>query len=101
MNIIILGPQGSGKGTQAELLAQELGLFHMESGKMLREIARTNKRIEKMLNSGELVPDKETIDYMESYLLKNNATFDNLIFDGFPRTVSQYNLLKQRLSRHN
>ena len=55
MNIIILGPQGSGKGTQAELLAQELGLFHMESGKMLREIARTNKRIEKMLNSGELL----------------------------------------------
>lgn len=94
MNIVILGPQGSGKGTQAELLAQKFGLFHMESGQMLREMTKTNKRIADMINNGVLVPDEEALGYIETHLQEHNKNFDNIIFDGYPRTVSQYTLLK-------
>jgi len=94
MNIVILGPQGSGKGTQAELLAQKFGLFHMESGQMLREMTKTNKRIADMINNGVLVPDEEALGYIEDHLLVHNKSFDNIIFDGYPRTASQYTLLK-------
>lgn len=94
MNIVILGPQGSGKGTQAKMLAHEMGLFHMESGKMLREFAKTDKRIRDMLNKGILVPDEETLGLVEKHLTENNDGFENIIFDGYPRTLNQYALLK-------
>ncbi|MBN1168736.1 nucleoside monophosphate kinase [Candidatus Woesebacteria bacterium] len=88
-----MGPQGSGKGTQAKIIAEKLGLFHMESGKMLRVMAKTDKRIRNMVKKGLLVPDRETINYIEKHLTDNNAGFDNLIFDGYPRTLSQFELL--------
>lgn len=99
MIIILLGSQGSGKGTQADLLSQKLGYFHMESGKMLREMSTTNQRIANYLNQGKLVPDEETIQYMDEYLKKNGRGFESIIFDGYPRTVNQYEVLVHWLNQ--
>jgi adenylate kinase len=99
MNIIVLGPQGSGKGTQAELLSERLGYFHMESGKLLRELAKTNKILyETIYVRGELVPDQETIDYIEKHLDIYNPSYEKIIFDGFPRALSQFQLLMKWLN---
>lgn len=99
MNIVILGPQGSGKGTQARLLAEALGLFHMENGRLLREIAEKDTRIRNLINSGNLVPDEEMLEYMKKFLTRSVSSFDNIVFDGFPRTIKQYNLLSDWLSK--
>lgn len=100
MILVISGPQASGKGTQAELISKKLSLFHMESGNMLRIIAKRDKRIRNMLNNGILVPSKETIDYMQSYLRDKVKEIDNIIFDGFPRNLEQYELLNKWLQKN-
>jgi len=99
MNIIILGPQGSGKGTQADILSEKFGFTHIESGKILRAKAQTNPKIRQMLNNGLLVPDMETIEYIDEELVKNNKSYDNIIFDGYPRKIKQYELLKKWLEK--
>lgn len=99
MNIIIFGPQASGKGTQARLISQEFSLFHMENGKILREMAKTDERIKNMIDNGILVPDMEMLDIMEKHVDNNHGKFDNIIFDGYPRTESQYYALKEWLKK--
>lgn len=101
MNIVILGPQGSGKGTQAKLIADKFGLFHMESGQMLREISEKDERIRNMLNKGILVPTQETINYMDKYIKQKRADFTKIIFDGYPRDKEQYVLLTQWMKKVN
>ncbi|HET7099294.1 MAG TPA: nucleoside monophosphate kinase [Patescibacteria group bacterium] len=96
MNIILFGPQGSGKGTQARLLSEEFGFFYFESGEFLRKIAQNNEELKKALDRGELVPDLEMTSYLTAFLDQENL-YDNIIFDGFPRTVDQYNFLKNWL----
>ncbi len=99
MNLIILGPQGSGKGTQAELLAKEYNLFYFESGGFLREIAKTNNEIDGIVNKkGSLVPDDVMISLVSEHLSKTSPSHDNLLFDGYPRSAAQYNLLKKWLA---
>ncbi len=94
MNIIILGPQGSGKGTQARLLSEKLSLFSFESGSFLREKAKSDPRIDEMINQkGELLQDEETFSLVRGYLKKNIPTLDNFILDGYPRSLKQYELL--------
>jgi adenylate kinase len=93
MILVITGPQGSGKGTQAKLIAKEFRLFHMQSGEMLREMAKNDQRIREMINQGIIVPDQETLSYIESYIEKKHGQFNNIIFDGYPRNINQYNLL--------
>jgi adenylate kinase len=98
MNIIIFGPQGSGKGTQAELLADRLNLFYFESGKFLRDLAKTDKEIDTIINEkGELLPDEEMFEYTSKYLEKNDPDLSDIIFDGYPRSIKQYQLLKNWL----
>lgn len=95
MNLLILGPQGSGKGTQARLLADSLGLFYLESGNVLREAAKSDPRIDEIINKkGELVPDIETFKIISKYLQEKIPNRENFILDGYPRSVSQYELLK-------
>lgn len=95
MILIFMGPQGSGKGSQAELLAQRNGYFHMESGKMFRKMAKTDVKIAKILANGELVDDEETVKLINNYLEQNNIDFENIIFDGYPRSLHQYGLIKE------
>lgn len=89
MNIIFLGPQGSGKGTQAKVLAEKFGLFYLSTGEMFREIQKTNQEIAEMMNSGVLIPDELVIKYLFEYL-ESKKIYDNLVIDGTPRSVFQY-----------
>lgn len=88
MNIIIFGPQGSGKGTQAQLLSETFGMHHISSGDILRDGATLGdkkcQKLKKLLDAGELVPDKEIIS-----IIKEHIKEDDNIFDGFPRTLEQ------------
>lgn len=94
MNLVILGPQGSGKGTQAKLLAEALGLFYLSTGDLLREVAKTCSDIDELINKkGRLVPDKTTFALMTDFLEKKGV-LDGIIFDGYPRSVEQLNLLE-------
>jgi adenylate kinase len=97
MNILLLGPQGSGKGTQARLLCEKFGFFYFESGGFLRDASKTNANLAKMLAAGQFVPDAEMSSYVTSYL-DEKGVYDNIIFDGFPRSVIQYDSLKDWLT---
>ncbi len=100
MNIILLGPQGSGKGTQARILIEKFGFFYFESGEFLRKIAKDNEELRKSLSEGKMVPDEEMTSYLKAFL-DEKGLYDDIIFDGFPRTVTQYNFLKDWLSQKN
>ena len=91
-NIILFGPPGSGKGTQAELLMNEMKLNHISTGDVFRNNIKnaTNlgKLAAKYMDSGQLVPDEVTIDLLSSELEKFPQS-KGFIFDGFPRTIDQ------------
>lgn len=93
MNIILFGPQGSGKGTQAQLLCEKFGFYYFESGEYLRRIAETNNELKKMLDDGIMVPDIELTSYLTAFL-DQECLYDNILLDGFPRNLEQYNFLK-------
>lgn len=94
MNILLIGPQGSGKGTQAEILVEKSGLFYLEIGGLLREAAKTNKEIDKIMNvGGKLIPDDITFSLVIDRVEKIAPKKDSILFDGFPRTTAQYEML--------
>ncbi len=97
MNILLIGPQGSGKGTQAEILLKTSGLFYVEMGGILREAARNNQTIDKFLTEGKLVPDNVALTLVIDKIEKENPGKDNILFDGFPRSVAQYEMLSKWL----
>lgn len=97
MNIFLIGPQGSGKGTQARLLVEKLGFYYFESGEFLRKIAEKNEKVREMLSGGTFVPDKEMVSYVTAYL-DEEGIYDNILFDGFPRSIVQYDFLKSWLN---
>lgn len=93
MNLIVLGPQGSGKGTQAEKLAKKFNLEHIDMGKFLREVAKTNtelgKEIHEIINiQGKLVNDK-ILKKVLHIKLANLPREQGIIFDGVPRRQDQ------------
>ena len=96
MNILFLGPQGSGKGTQARLLAEKHGFFYFDNGSFLRGLAEKNEVVKKTLNEGKLVPVQEMVSYIEAFF-DEKEMWDDIIFDGFPRTVEQYEFFKNWL----
>lgn len=100
MIILVLGPQGSGKGTQGKLLASRLGYFYFDVGAHLRKIAKTDPRINQIVNKrGELLPDEEIFQIVTKRL-DENRLYDNMILDGYPRSVAQYGLIKNWLMTH-
>jgi adenylate kinase len=87
MNFVFIGPQASGKGTQARIIAKKLGLIHISTGDLLRNIHEEIKQeVDNHLNKGELVPDKLMIKILKEHLSKEEKGF---ILDGFPRNLSQ------------
>lgn len=96
MNIVLLGPQGSGKGTQARLLCKKFNFYYFEMGSFLREIAKRNNVVKEMMIQGILVPDEETTSYLTAFFDEKNL-YDDILFDGFPRTVKQYFFLRNWL----
>ena len=101
MNIILLGPPGAGKGTQARRLVETRGMVQLSTGDMLRE-ARTSgtemgKRVAEVMDAGGLVTDEIVIGLIEEKLRGEKTT--GFIFDGFPRTLAQADALGALLKR--
>ncbi len=100
MNIILLGPPGAGKGTQARILTDERQMVQLSTGDMLRE-ARTSgtemgRRVADVMDRGELVTDEIVIGLIREKL-ESGAKGGGFIFDGFPRTLAQADALGKLL----
>ncbi|HEY5099984.1 MAG TPA: adenylate kinase [Gaiellaceae bacterium] len=100
MNILLLGPQGSGKGTQAKKISATYGIPHISSGDLYREaIARgteLGKQVEPILAAGELVPDEITIPLIRDRLSRGDTT-PGFVLDGYPRNLAQADALDEML----
>lgn len=100
MNIILIGAQGSGKGTQAEMLAQALGVPHVASGDLFRkeieEKTETGLQAREYIDRGKLVPDDLTVRMILNRLKQPDCQA-GVLMDGFPRTLAQAEALDQNL----
>lgn len=103
LNLVLFGPPGAGKGTQAEFLIDAFGLNHVSTGDLLRsEIAGKTKlglEAKSFMDKGELVPDAIVIGMIKSKL-ESNKQAKGFIFDGFPRTVDQAKALDELLNEN-
>ena len=92
LDIVILGPPGAGKGTQAKLIAGETGIPHINTGDMLRAErdggTELGRRVEAILACGDLVPDELVMELMRGRLSQSD-TAEGFVLDGFPRTLAQ------------
>jgi adenylate kinase len=102
MNIILLGPPGAGKGTQAEFIKAHYPILHISTGDMFREAVshQTAMGIEakKFMDAGQLVPDDVTIGVVEERLSQPDCS-SGFLLDGFPRTIPQAEALDQVLAK--
>ncbi len=93
MNLIIMGPPGGGKGTQAEGIVERHGVTHISTGDMLRAAVKSGSelgaRVEKTLAAGELVGDELMMELIRDRLQQGDARERGWLLDGFPRTVPQ------------
>jgi adenylate kinase len=100
MRVIFLGPPGSGKGTQAKLLAKRLGVPAISTGDMLREAVRREtplgRRARTIMDAGELVPDDVVIGLIRERMESPDAA-GGFLLDGFPRTIAQAEALDRLL----
>ncbi len=107
MHLLIFGPPGAGKGTQAEIIAKKHNLIHLSSGELLRqEIAasRLGQEISELLKLGQLVPNELINQLLQDNLLKINLGKNNgqegIIIDGYPRNLDQAMFLDKLLSEN-
>jgi adenylate kinase len=100
VNILVLGPQGSGKGTQAKKVSRTYGIPHIATGDMLREMRELptplGRELKEVLDSGELVNDELMIELIRDRLSRGD-TIPGFILDGFPRTMAQAEALDDLL----
>ena len=100
MNLLVLGPQGAGKGTQAKRIAADYALPHVSTGDIFREAiaagTKLGRQVEPILASGALVPDEITIALIRERLADTDA-LHGFVLDGFPRTAAQADALDDML----
>jgi adenylate kinase len=103
-NLILFGPPGSGKGTQAAKIIEKYKLKHLSTGDLLRAEKKSGsklgKKIADLINNGNLVPDEMVQEMVKTFVF-NNKECNGFIFDGFPRTVTQAEWLKEMLNPIN
>jgi adenylate kinase len=101
VNILLLGPQGSGKGTQAKRIAEEYGLAHIATGDILRKAIASGTplglEVKPIVENGTLVPDDLMIKLIRERL-EDEDTREGFVLDGFPRTMAQAQALDAMLS---
>ncbi|MCD6471253.1 nucleoside monophosphate kinase [bacterium] len=105
LNIVLLGPQGSGKGTEAQLLSEKYNLVHLEVGRILRKIARSKtplgKKVDDLINKqGKMVPLKLLLEVIEREIKKIPRS-RGIIFDGTPRRLGEIKPLERILKECN
>ncbi len=103
MNIVLIAPPASGKGTQAQMLKDKYNLYHLSTGDLLRNISKDGSelgiKVKNIIDEGKLIDDDLMIEIVKEkiYSIKNNG----IIFDGFPRTLNQAIKLDEMLKEIN
>lgn len=104
LNIVLFGPPGAGKGTQAIKLKEKYDLVHLSTGDILRNEISNKTELgtlaKSFMHKGELVPDEVVIDMIENCLTEYSSS-NGFIFDGFPRTTAQAQALDNLLEKHS
>ena len=104
MNIILFGPPGAGKGTQAENIVNDYKLYQISSGNLLRDESKKNsqlgKKIKSILDKGMLVTD-DIINVLIENVLSNSKVNNRLLFDGYPRNIEQVKKLDLLINKYN
>jgi adenylate kinase len=101
VNLILFGPPGSGKGTQAKMLVEKYNFFHISTGDMFRYEMGNNTplglKAKEYIHAGNLVPDSLTVEMLKARVIANKKVY-GFIFDGFPRTTPQAEALDQLMN---
>ena len=100
MNLLVLGPQGAGKGTQAKRISAEYGIPHVSTGDMFRaldESTELGRRVKQIMDKGDLVPDEVTVAMIAERLAQPDAE-TGFVLDGFPRNLAQADALDEMLA---
>lgn len=100
--MLFFGPQGSGKGTQTELLAKKFGFLHVSSGNTLRSIAKTKtplgRYLKHQLSNGSLTPIDKLMEVFEAYMKRTPKT-KNILFDGYARQITETRIFLRKLKK--
>ena len=104
MRIVLLGPPGAGKGTQAEKISAEYGILHISTGDIFRAAVKNGTplglKAKEYMDKGELVPDEIVVGIVRERILQPDCK-EGFLLDGFPRTVAQAEALNETLSANN
>lgn len=104
MNIILMGPPGAGKGTQAERLVEKFGIPHISTGDMFRKTLKEGTELglkaKSYMDQGKLVPDEVTVGIVKERLMETDCQ-KGFLLDGFPRTIQQADALEKILAEIN